>query len=706
MIKYKKDVDDIVTLTMDMQGSNVNMLNHEIVNAFIPVLEHLKKEKERGAVKGVILTSAKKTFLTGGGLDYIYNATDPKEIFEYSQTMERFYRDLEFPGIAVVAAINGTALGSGFELTLACHHRIVVDKPRVYLGSPEVTLGIMPGSGGVIRMLWTLGLEKSFPILSEGKKYSPIEALKVGIVDQLAKDEEDMMEKAKQYLLNIKKPRRPWDRENATIPGGTARSLDTAKIIQKYTASLANVRAAAPRAILNTLVEGSKVNFDTATRIQSRYFTQLVVSKEAKNMMKCFWYDFNAIKEGLSRPKGFGRFRPQKIGIIGAGLMGSGIAYSCLLRGMDVVLKDISIPVAERGKDWIATKLKVLSSDKHISKEEETSLLNKIKTTDKSVDFNDCDIVMEAVFENETVKIKVMHESEPDMDKYSFYATNTVSIPITKLAKSSIRPKQFVGLHFFAPAEKVPAVEIVRGEQTSEETVARAYDFIAAIRKIPILVKDNWGFYAARVQNTYILEGITMLQEGYEAALIENLGRQSGMRMGPLELADELSLSLVLKYENQAAIHYGEKYLQHPAVMVLQILIEEKQRKGAKAKAGFYDYDENGDKKLWTGLKELFTNTPTTLSHQDIKDRLLFVQVLEAVWCLQEGVIKNIPEANLGSVFGWGFPAEKGGALQFVNDYGVQQFVLDSNRLKSEHGPRFTVPKLLRERSDAYDLVL
>ena len=705
MIKYKKDVDNIVTLTMDMQGGNANILNHEIVKAFIPVIAHLKKEKARGAIKGVIITSAKKTFLTGGGLDYLYKSTDPEAIFAYSQTMEQFYRDLELPDIAVVAAINGTALGNGFELTLACHHRIVIDKPKVYLGSPEVTLGLMPGGGGVIRMLWTLGLEKSFPILTEGKRYSPKEALDVGIIDELAKDKKDLMEKAKKWLLSNDKPSRPWDVKGSKIPGGTAHDLKVGKIIQKYTASLTGVDFSAPKAILSTLVEGSKVNFDTATRIQSRYFTNLVVSKEAKNMMKCFWYDFNDIKDGLSRPKGFGRFRPKKVGVIGAGLMGSGIAYSCLMNDMEVVIKDISKAVAKRGKDMVAAKLKVLVNKGHISKSENDIYLDRIKTTEKSSDFVDCDLVIEAVFENEAVKTKVVKEAEPDMDKYSFYATNTVSIQISKLAKASIRPSQFIGLHFFHPADKVPVVEIVKGEETSDETVARAYDFVAAIRKIPIMVKDNWGFYAARVQNTYILEGVTMLQEGYDAALIENLGRQCGMKIGPLKMADELSLDLVLKYENQASSHYGEKYLQHPAVTVLQIMMNEHDRSAQRQKNGFYTYGENGEEEIWAEIGEVFPKLDDQSDIKTIVDRLLFVQVLEAIWCLQEGVIKNIPEANLGSIHGWGFPASKGGALQFVNDYGVQDFVKRCNLLKEEHGPRFTVPKLLLERARAYDLI-
>lgn len=702
MIKYKKDTNNIVTLILDMEGRDANVINHEIVTAFLPVLEHLKQEKARHALRGIILTSGKKSFLAGGDLEYLYQASKTDEIFKFTEKLKKFFRELESPGVPVVAAINGTALGTGFELALACHHRIVVDKPKVKVGLPEITIGLMPGSGGVVRLLWLLGIEKAFPILTSGHRYSPKEALEAGIIDELANSQEEMLEKARAWLMQTQEGRRPWDKADGKIPGGTASDPKVAAAIRRLTAALAKStyhNFPAPLAILNVLTEGSKVNFDTASRMESRYYTQLLCSKEAKNMIKAFWFDFNAIKAGVSRPKGFGKFRPKKVGVIGAGQMGSGIALNCLLQGMDVVLKDVSKLIAERGLTYATAHLNQLVEKGELQPAERKSILEHIKTTETSEDFESCDIVIEAVFENRMVKQKVTKEAEEYMDEYSFFASNTVSIPITRLAEASIRPANYVGLHFFNPVDKVPLVEIVRGKQTSDETIARAFDFAIAIRKTPIVVKDDWGFYVARVQNTYILEGITMLQEGYAPALIENLGRQAGMPKGALALADDIGLDMVLKYERQAAEHYGSRYTQHPAVDVLTTLINDLHRTSQSKGGGFYEYTADGSKYIWPELTEHFpttTITNTEDARSEIMARFLFAQVIEAGWCLQENVIQSIPEANLGSIYGWGFPAYKGGVIQYIFDYGKAAFLEKCEQLQQAHGHRFSVPKYLK----------
>ncbi len=697
MIRYKKDTNNIVTLTLDMSGRTVNVINHEIVQAFIPVVEHLKKEKERGELSGIIITSAKKTFLAGGDLEYLYQDLTADEIFNFSQQLQNFFRDLERPGVPVVAAMNGSALGTGFELALACHHRIVVDAPKTRIGHPEVKLGLMPGSGGIIRMMWLLGIEKTYQILIREKAYRPKKALKIGIIDALAKDEADMMEQAHTWLLAQKEGRRPWDQEGGRIPHGTARHPEMSQKIQALSAMMIrDGKANFPvyRTILSVLTEGSMVDFDTACRIESRYYTNLLMGKVSRNMIKAFWFDQNAIKSGANRPKGYGLFRPKKVGIIGAGRMGSGIAFRCLRQGMEVIVKDVSKSVAERAREYVKQELENRIKIERVTEAERDEHLSRIKTTDVSADFESCDIVIEAVFENEMVKAKVLREAEEYMDDYSIFGTNTVSIPITALGKRANRPANLVGLHFFSPADEVPLVEIVRGEQTSDETVARAFDFAKKILKTPIIVKDSWGFYASRVQNTYILEGIQMLQEGYPAALIENVGRQAGMPKGALALADDSSFELVLRYEELAAQHYGPKYIQHPAVTVLQIMLNELERKGAVKKAGFYTY-EGEERRLWKELVDHFPVREQDYPVDQIKERFLFVQVLEAVWCLQEGIIQTIPEANLGSIHGWGFPSFKGGVIQFVNDYGVDEFVNQCKIYEATYGPRFKVPKML-----------
>ncbi len=699
MIKYKKDTDNIVTLTLDMGERHENVVNHQMYQYFKPVLTHLQKEKAKGTLKGIILTSAKKNFLEGGELEYLHTSIDANEIYEQSLTLNKFFRALEYPGVPVVAAINGSALGTGFEFALACHHRIVVDDSKIRLGHPEVTVGLMPGNGGVTRLLWLLGLEKAYTVLTNGKKYRPQEALKVGIIDAIAPNQKAMMELAKQWLLTNKEGRRPWDIADEQIPEGTANDPQIAQVIQKLAAQLSKEtynNYPAPQAILNTLVEGSKVDFDIATTIESRYFTELALRPETRNMINTFWYDYNAIKKGINRPKGFGKFRAKQVGVIGAGRMGSGITFNCIKKGLKVVLKDVSKPIAELGKQYAKDHLTELVAQGTISAKEKDKLYNNIKTSAKPEDFENCDLVIEAVYENEMVKAKALKDAEQHIDEYAIFATNTLSIPITKLAKAAYRPENYVGLHFFYPVEKVPLVEIVRGQKTSDETIARAFDFVRTIGKIPIVVKDDWGFYVARVQNTYILEGITLLQEGYPPALIENLGLQAGMPKGALAFADDLSLKMVLKYENQAAAHYGSQYEPHPAVSTLKKMIADLDRTGKFKQAGFYEYMQER-KQLWSELKEHFPVTQMDYVLEDIKERMLFAQVIEAIWCMQEKVISSVPEANLGSIYGWGFPAFTGGIFQYVNSYGLNNFIEKCEQFKEDYGPRFRVPRILKK---------
>jgi 3-hydroxyacyl-CoA dehydrogenase/enoyl-CoA hydratase/3-hydroxybutyryl-CoA epimerase len=443
------------------------------------------------------------------------------------------------------------------------------------------------------------------------------------------------------------------------------------------------------------------VDFDTACRIENRYFTQVCMTPEARNINKAFWYDFQTIKHGGSRPRGFGKFRPKKVGVVGAGLMGSGIAFSCAKAGLNVVLKDISRSVAEKGKHYSAEKLKKAVLNKEITEGEEKDILNRITATEKMDEFESCDIIIEAVFENQQLKSKVIKEAEAYLDQYCIVASNTSSIPITKMGKTTARPANFCGMRFFRPVDDEPLVEIIKGESTSEETIARAFDFIKLIKKVPIVVKDSWGFYSGRVRNTYILEGITLLQEGYTPAFIENIGVQTGMKIGPLAWADDLSLDLILEYESQAAELYGPKYIRHAAVTTLEQMLADG-RHGRDVKAGFYTYDRGGSRQIW---QHLYANTaPPQLHREEITERLLFVQALEALWCMQEGVVTTVAEANLGSIYGWGFPSVRGGVLQFINDYGVEKFYQKCKAYEQSHGQRFKAPKILRNKVEKGEL--
>jgi len=472
-------------------------------------------------------------------------------------------------------------------------------------------------------------------------------------------------------LLSDPTTQRPWDDPFESIPGGTAADPNLGHRIRLLTARLSantNDLYPAKRAILDLLAEASKVDFTTAYRLDSRYYARVATGEVSNNMISTFWFDKQAIrKEGLGRPKGYGKFRPRKVGIIGAGRMGSGIAFLCLRNGLEVVLKDVSQPIADRGREYVAERINQYIERGTFQPEEREELLSRILTTDQSTEFKDCDIVVEAVFE-------VTREAEEQLDSFSVFATNTISIPITELGNGSMRPENYVGIHFFSPAEKTNIVEIIKGEKTSEETIARAFDFATGIRKVPIVVKDSWGFFAARVLNTYILEGVTMLNEGYPAALVENLGRQAGMEKGPLALADELGLSLVMRYEKQAAAHYGDKYQQHPAVPALKTMLDDLGRGGRAKRAGFYaDYDR-----------------------PRMKDRFLFCQIIESGWCLQEKVITEPAAANLTSVYGWGFPGYTGGVLRYVETYGRAAFGERAGELAERYGQRFSVPKYLR----------
>ncbi len=698
MIRLTKDTDHVATLTLDMADSADNLLNHELVEAFQPVIEHLQAEKARGALRGVIVRSAKRNFLSGGELEYLQKNDPPARVYELTQRLNKLLRSIESPGVPVVAALNGTALGIGFEFALACHYRVALNVPRTSLGLPEINLGLMPGAGACIRLMWLMGIELAYPLLTSGHRYTPSQALAHGLIDELVDSEDLMVEAAKQFIMATPHGARSWDR-GGEIPGGTARKRDVAAFIVEQTALIAaeqKMHFPAYAAILSTLAEGSKVDFDTALRIETRNYTELLTESTAANMINAFWFERRHLNQGANRPKGFGKFRAREVGIIGAGQMGMGIGYACARAGLKVVIKDVSRAVALRGREIAAKEAEAEVDRGTLSVSESKLLLERISFTERNEDFDGTDLIIEAVFENENLKTKVIREVGQRIDDYTLLASNTLSIPITRLAKASHRPGQFVGLHFFWPAQSVPLVEIVKGAATTDETIARAFDFVRAIHKVPILVKDVWGFYVARVQNTYILEGVTMVLDGYPAALVDNLGLQLGFPMGPLALADRLGLELVLSYENQAAEHYGVHYKQNPAVAVLTRLIAEGRKGKASAAGGFYDHSGQHKPTLWSGITEFFPAKKKSYDRTHLEERLLFAQVMEAGWCLEEGILSLVAEANLGSIYGWGFPANYGGVVQYAKHYGAERFLARAAALRANNGPRYRVADALK----------
>lgn len=699
--KWSKDSDNIVTLTMDLEGKSANVINHAFGASFKETVEKLQAEKD--SIRGIIITSAKETFMAGADVDELFKESSAETFFLRAEQFKAGLRYIETQGKPVVAAINGTALGAGFEIPLACHRRIVIDNPKIQLGLPEVTLGLLPGGGGVTRMVRIMGLQPAFTYLTEGKKVAPKVALADGIIHELATNREDLIAKSKAYILSVAKATQPWDEKDYKMPGGVPTQPKVAQFLPVVPAVLAKKthnNYPAPLAIMCAAVEGAIVDFDTASRIESRYFAKLASGKVAKNMINVFWKQLNKINAGNSRPKTDVKGDFKKVGVLGAGMMGSAIAYCSAISGIQTVLKDVSQEGADKGKAYSENILKKRVSKGKMTKEKADEVLNRITATASAADLKDCDLIIEAVFENRELKAKVTKEAEEQMNPNGVFASNTSTLPITGLSVASSRPKNFIGLHFFSPADKMPLVEIIVGKDTSDETLARAFDFVKAIKKTPIVVNDSRGFYTSRVFATYVQEGMALLYEGVNARAIESAGIQAGMPVGALAVTDEVSLSLMAHIRKQTVedLKAEGKTIppMHSAFEVMEKMLAGG-REGKAKGAGFYEYPKEGKKHLWSGLKDMFPESKEQPSITEMKDRMLFIQVIETVRCLEEQVLRNVPDANIGSVFGWGFAPFKGGTLQFINDYGVKEFVARAKELNKNYGARFAVPASLEK---------
>ncbi|MAL97141.1 MAG: 3-hydroxyacyl-CoA dehydrogenase [Alteromonadaceae bacterium] len=707
-IDYKIDAEQILTMTIDMPGRSANTMNAEFRDAFTGAVEQAVSDAER--IKGIIITSAKKTFFAGGDLTEIMQVEpkDAEAFFTSVQALKSQMRKLETLGKPLVAAINGSALGGGYELCLMSHHRIVLDDDNIRLGLPEVTLGLLPGGGGTVRLPRLLGLEKALPFLLEGKQVPPKAAHKSGLVDALATDTDDMLAQARAWIAQNPKSQQPWDQRGFKIPGGGPTNPKVAQTLAIAPAMLRQKTQGcypAPEAILASVVEGAAVDVTTADRIESRYFTQLVTGAVAKNMIGTFWFGLNEIKAGGSRPQNIPKMTFRKVGILGAGMMGAGIAYSCAARGIAVVLKDVSAENAEKGKAYSDTLLSKKVSRGRMSGDDKQAVLDLITPTANAADLQGCDLIIEAVFEDSGLKARVTREAEPLLADGGLFASNTSTIPITQLAEASAQPARFIGLHFFSPVDKMQLVEIIVGEHTSEETLAQAFDFVQQINKVPIVVNDSRGFFTSRVFGTYVNEGMAMLGEGVHPASIENAALLAGMPVGPLALCDEVSLTLISHIRDQSRRDVesaGDTWKSHPAEAVVDAMLTEHGRKGKAAGAGFYVYPPKGKKQLWQGLESHFVDPEraTNASLDELKDRFLFIQAIETVRCMEENVIREVRDANIGSIFGIGFAPWTGGALQFINQYNIRQFAARAEQLAASFGERFTPPRMLVDMSE------
>lgn len=704
-IRYEKGPDNIVVLTIDMPGQSANTMNAVYREAMGATVDRLEAEKD--SIAGVIVTSAKKTFFAGGDLNELIKVTqaDANGFYQMILKIKGQLRRLESLGKPVVAAINGAALGGGWEICLACHHRIALDESHVQLGLPEVTLGLLPGGGGVVRMVRLLGIEKALPYLAEGKKVRPEQALKAGLIHDIAKDRDELLAKARAFIAANPTAVQPWDVKGYKIPGGTPSTPAVAQMLAIAPSVLRDKTKGcfpAPEKIMCAAVEGAQVDFDTAQLIEARYFTELTTGQVAKNMIGTFWFQLNEINAGSSRPKGPARHETKKVGVLGAGMMGAGIAYVSAAAGIEVVLKDVSIEAAEKGKAYSAGLLDKKVARGHMSAEKRDAFLARIKPTVDDADFDGCDLIIEAVFENRELKGKVTAAAEAAALPDAVIASNTSTLPITGLATAVAKPEKFIGLHFFSPVDKMPLVEIIRGEKTSDETLARGFDYVLQIKKTPIVVNDSRGFFTSRVFGTFTNEGIAMLGEGVSAAMIENETRKAGMPVGPLAISDEVSMSLMTHIRNQTAADLkaeGKAMPQHPAFAVIDLMVNEFKRPGKAAGGGFYEYPAGGKKHLWPELKARFEKADRQIPQEDVRDRILFIQAIETVRCVEEGVLLSTADANIGSIFGIGFAAWTGGALQFINQYGLDDFVARARYLAEQYGERFEPPALLLEKA-------
>jgi len=708
-INYNKDTDGIVTLTIDMPDRSANVLNQDFYSAYTDVLDRITADE---SVIGVILVSGKsKIWVAGADIDTSFTSDDPQYFFDASQTLKSYFRRMETMGKPVVAALNGTALGGGLELALACHCRISLNDDHIKFGFPEVGLGLLPGGGGVARTPRLAGMQKGLEWLTQNRKYTPTQALEDGMIHALAENLDDLIDQAKSWIKANPDAKAPWDAtKRYRIPGGGPQNPHIAQMLAIAPAMIRKETKGnypAPVAILSAMVEGCQVDFETASRIESRYFAHLAASQTSKNMISAFWTQLNQIKKGHSRPQSVPPQKTTKIGVLGSGMMGHGIAYVSALSGMRVVMTDATQEGADKGKKKIAAILAKRVKSGRITQEKMDGVLANVNATADYSQLEGCDLIIEAVFEDRKLKAKVTKIAETAMDQSGVFASNTSTLPITGLAKASVRPEKFIGLHFFSPVDKMQLVEIIVGEKTDEKTLAKAFDYVLAIRKVPIVVNDSRGFYTSRVFGTWTNEAMAMLAEGQHPQAIEMAGVQAGMPVGPLALMDEVSLTLADHVRKQAIVDgdtAGKVAVDHPAFPVMDKMLQ-LGRGGRAAGAGFYEY-ENGSKKLWPELAETFMGGEEQLPQSEMIDRILFIQAIETVRCLDEGVLRSVPDANLGAIFGWGFAPFHGGPLQFINAYEVDKFVKRAKELAETYGDRFVPPESLVAMAEKNEMYL
>ena len=699
---YEVDGDGIAVITIDQKDNPTNLFSYEFIQEYISTAHKAIADDK---IKGVILTSGRRMFMAGADLRELEKqSASAEEQLEAMMKMHQGMRAIETGGKPFVAAINGVALGGGLELCLVCHHRICLDNPKIKIGFPEVQVGLLPGGGGTAKTPYLMGLQSALMYMLQGIQANPKKAQKDGLIDALATSQDEMMAAAKEWIANNPTPMQPWDNKKHKIPGG---GLMTPNGVQTMVGAIGNVRKMthgnypAAQAIMSVVHDGIQVKIDRALEIEARYFTQVMNTKEAKNLIRTGFLGIQAAKKGIAKPKGLDNYEIKKLGILGAGMMGAGIAYvSAYLAKQEVVLKDVTIEGAEKGKDYSRALLKKRVSRGKMTQEQADEVLARIKATADPKDVEGCDMVIEAVFENVDLKATVTAETEAVLAKEKIYASNTSTIPITLLAKASDRPENFIGIHFFSPVDKMPLVEIIVGEKTNDRAIGAAVDYTMAIKKVPIVVNDSRGFYTSRCFGTYTSEGAYLLEEGVLPAVIENIAKTKGMPVGPLAVSDEVSLTLGLHVMESDPRLKDNAELQRNYNLTKK-MVEEFGRGGKKAGAGFYEYPDGGKKFLWPELKTIFKSKMDVMPNEVVAKRLLHRQAIEAYRCLDEGVLRSVVDGDIGSLMGWGFPPYTGGALSYIDYVGMDTFIAECDDFTKKFGDRFTVPDSLRALAKA-----
>jgi 3-hydroxyacyl-CoA dehydrogenase/enoyl-CoA hydratase/3-hydroxybutyryl-CoA epimerase len=697
--------DGIATIIWNVADRPMNVLNDASIAAFESAVRKVIADQ---ALKGVIISSSRPEFVVGADLDTLSGVSDPAQAMKIAGRLSCLFREIERAGKPFVAAINGSALGGGYEICLACHYRLTADNPKTQIGLPEVTLGLLPGAGGTQRLPRMIGLKNALPMLMEGRKVGVAKAKEMGLVDEVV-PADGLMARARQWLLtdgaaNIVKP---WDKKGFRLPGGSVQSPLSWQLFMGAAAAVRGKTAGlypAPAAIMESVYDGCHVDIDTGLKIENRQFARLAVSPQAQNMIRTLFYAIGDANKLIGRPGAVPVQAYRKVGVLGAGMMGAGIAHVSAEAGLDVILIDQSLEAAEKGKSYSAKLLEKQVQQGRLTADKRDAILATITPTTGYDKLKDADIVIEAVFEDRAVKGQVTRAAESVLPPSAIFASNTSTLPITGLAEASQRPANFVGLHFFSPVDRMPLVEVIRGHQTSEATIARAMDFVKRIRKTPIVVNDGRAFYTSRVFGTYVYEGMALLNDGVHPALIERAGTNAGMPVGPLALMDEVSLELMHKVMRQTEADLGAAYRAQPQDPVLIKMVEELKRLGRKSGGGFYDYTADGSKRLWPELAGYFPRATEQPSVEEVQKRLMYIQSIEAARALAENIV-GARDADVGSILGWGFPAALGGVVSQVDTVGIARFVAECDRMAQLYGSRFLPPQKLRDRAARGELL-